>query len=101
MLDARQDPVYGTAVRRVSSADGTRFDRNTYSRRQAENADGTLFMTYHGEAEYRVYDRASGELERVLPIHPDSEPQWHPTDPDRVRHLAGSNSYVGLSLIHI
>ena len=89
------DPVYGTAVRRLTSADGTRFDRNTYSRRQAENADGTMFMTYHGDAEYRVYDRVTGDLVRVLPIHPDGEPQWHPTDPEAVRHIAGSNSSVG------
>ncbi len=89
------DPAYGSLVRRMTSADGTRFDRNTYSRRQAENADGTMFFTYHGDAVYRVYDRASGDLIRILDIHPDSEPQWHPTDPDAIRHIAGSNSYVG------
>lgn len=89
------DPVYGTQVRRVTSAEGTRFDRNTYSRRQAENADGTLFFTYHGEAEYRVYNRVSLELVRILDIHPDAEPQWHPTDPDLVRSVAGPNSYSG------
>ncbi len=89
------DPVYGTEVRRMTSAEGTRFDRNTYSRRQAENADGTLFFTYHGDAEYRVYDRVSGELVRILPIHPDGEPQWHASDPDRIRYLAGPNSSTG------
>lgn len=89
------DPVYGTQVRRVTSADGTRFDRNTYSRRQAENADGTLFFTYHGEAEYRVYNRVTLDLVRVLDIHPDGEPQWHPTDADLVRSVAGPNSYSG------
>lgn len=89
------DPAYGTQIRRVTSADGTRFDRNTYSRRQAENADGTRFMTYHGEAAYRVYDRTSGDLVRVLDVHPDGEPQWHPTDADLIRHTSGSNSSVG------
>ncbi len=89
------DPVYGTQLRRLTSADGTRFNRNTYSRRQAENADGTQFMTYHGDAEYRVYDRVSLELVRILEIHPDSEPQWHPSNADLVRSVAGPNAYVG------
>ncbi len=95
LLTPTIDPVHGTEVRRLTSADGTRFDRNTYSRRQPENADGTRFLTYHGEAAYRVYDRADGELVRRLDIHPDAEPQWHPTDPDIVRHILGPNSYVG------
>lgn len=89
------DPVYGTAVRRLTDATGTRFDRNTYSRRQAENADGTWFMTYHGSAQYHVYERASGTLVRALDIHPDAEPQWHPTNPQLVRHIAGPNASTG------
>lgn len=89
------DPVYETSVRRVTSADGTRFDRNTYSRRQAENSSGDLFMTYHGEAEYRVYNRRTLELRRVLDIDPNAEPQWHPTQQNIIRHTSGSNSYVG------
>lgn len=89
------DPAYGSTVRRLTSADGTRFNRNTYSRRQAENADGTLFFTYHGEAEYRVYNIATTELVRILDLNPDAEPQWHPTDPNRLRYLAGANSYTG------
>lgn len=89
------DPIYETQLRRLTSADGTRFNRNTYSRRQAENADGTLFMTYHGEAEYRVYERVSLELVRILGVHPDGEPQWHPSNADLVRSVAGPNAYVG------
>ncbi len=95
LYETYQDPVYGLDIRRMTSADGTRFDRNTYSRRQAENADGTMFMTYHGEAEYRVYDQASGSLIRSMPIHPDGDPQWHATDPDLLWHVAGKNSAVG------
>ncbi len=89
------DPAYGTVLRRMTDAEGTRFDRNNQSRRQAENADGSLFMTYHGEAQYRIYDRLSGELVRVLEIHADAEPQWHPSDPAKVRHVLGPNSFVG------
>lgn len=90
-----RDPAYRTRIQRVTSAEGTRFDRNTYSRRQAENARGNLFMTYHGEAEYRVYNRRTLKLKRVLDIHPDSEPQWHATHRNLIRHIAGSNASVG------
>ncbi len=89
------DAVYGSTIRRVTSAEGTRFNRNTYSRRQAESPDGSRFFTYHGDAEYRVYDRVTTELLRTLDIHPDAEPQWHPTDSDLIRHIVGPNSYVG------
>ena len=89
------DPAYGTTITRVTDATGTRFDRNTYSRRQAENAAGTMFMTYHGNATYRIYQRATGDLVRELDIGPNSEPQWHPTNPDIVRYVGSTNSYYG------
>jgi len=95
LLTAYTDPVYGTSVRRLTDATGTRFDRNTYSRRQAENADGTLLMTYHGSASYHIYNRETGALVRALDIHPDAEPQWHPTNADLVSHLTGKNSSNG------
>ena len=89
------DPAYGTSLRRVTDATGTRFDRNTYSRRQAENADGSYFLTYHGTATYRVYDRASTDLVSVTDIHPNGEPQWHPTNPKLIRYVGGNNADVG------
>jgi len=95
LYEPYKDPAYGTTVTRLTSADGTRFDRNTYSRRQAENADGTMFMTYHGSATYHVYERSSGGLLQALTMHPDAEPQWHPTAPDLIRHIAGPNSSTG------
>lgn len=95
LLERRADPVYQLPVTRMTSADGTRFNRNTYSRRQAENADGTSFLTYHGDATYNVYDVASAELIAVTPVHPDGDPQWHPTNPDKIRHVAGRNSSDG------
>ncbi|MBH0131257.1 hypothetical protein [Salinibacterium sp. NK8237] len=94
------DPVYGTTVQRVTSAEGTRFDRNSYSRRQAENADGSLFFTYHGDAEYHVYSTADASLLSALPIHPDAEPQWHPSDPHLIRYLEGPNSSEGDLTLH-
>ncbi|MGJ8721958.1 MAG: hypothetical protein ACSHW9_08940 [Salinibacterium amurskyense] len=93
--EMRTDPIYGTGVQRVTSAEGTRFDRNSYSRRQSENPDGSLFFTYHGDAEYHVYSTADASLVSALDIHPDAEPQWHPTDPRLIRYLAGPNSSEG------
>lgn len=95
LFEERADPVYGTTVTRVTSADGTRFNRNTYSRRNPENTDGTLFFSYHGEAEYRVYGVETGALVSVLAMHADAEPQWHPTNPLLIRHIAGPNSSAG------
>ncbi len=95
LLNTLQDPAYGLPVTRMTMADGTRFNRNTYSRRQAENADGTAFLTYHGDATYNVYDVETADLVAVTPIHPDGDPQWHPTNPDKIRHVAGRNSYAG------
>ncbi len=89
------DPAYRTTVRRLTSAEGIRFDRNSYSRRQAENARGSLFLTYHGDAEYRVTNRRTLKLKRVLDIHPDAEPQWHPTHRARIRFIAGPNASTG------
>ncbi len=95
LLATLPDPAYGLPITRMTSADGTRFDRNTYSRRQAENADGTAFMTYHGDATYNVYNVKTAELIAVTPVHPDGDPQWHPTNPDKIRHVAGRNSSAG------
>ncbi len=95
LLETSTDPAYGLPVTRLTSADGTRFNRNTYSRRQAENADGSAVLTYHGDSTFNVYDRATGELIAETPVHPDGDPQWHATNPDRIRHVAGRNSSVG------
>ena len=95
LLEQRVDPAYGTPVTRLTSAAGTRFDRNTYSRRNPENVDGSLFFTYHGDATYNVYGVADGDLVTVTEIHPDGEPQWHPSDPNRLRFLAGDDASSG------
>ena len=90
------DPAYGLTVRKMTDASGTRFNRNIYSRIQPENSNSTLFMTYHGNAEYRVYDRQTLALVRPLPsLGPQSEIQWHPSNPRRIRYTTGGNSFDG------
>ncbi len=94
LREKRFDPVYGTQVRRRSDATGTRFNRNTYSRRQAESSRGKLFLTYHGDAEYHV-TRLNGKHVATLDIHPDAEPQWHPVAQRFLRYLDGPNASTG------
>lgn len=94
--DSYVDPAYGLTVRKVTDATGTRFNRNVYSRIEPENSDATLFLTYHGDAEYRVYDRQTLALVRALSdLDPQAEIQWHPTDPRRIRFTEGGNSFTG------
>lgn len=93
--DSYVDPAYGLEIRRLTSAQGSRFDRNDYSRRQAENADGSAFMTYHGDTWHHVYDRESLEPLSTRDLPAGSQPQWHPTDPDRLRHVGGSTPSRG------
>jgi hypothetical protein len=90
------DPAYGLTVRKMTDASGTRFNRNIYSRLQPENSNATLFITYHGESEYRIYDRQTLALVRALPtLGPQSEIQWHPSNPRRIRYTTGGNSFDG------
>lgn len=93
-----QDPAYGTSVERLTNADAGPWDRVDYSRRQAENADGTLFMTHVRTEEnvytFRIYS-IDGEPINDLAIHPDGQPQWHPTEPDIIRHVDGPEASSG------
>jgi len=96
---ATTDPAFGSTVRRVTDIGPGLRHRNDYSRRQTENAEGTRYLTHftatNGRAEWRVYDRASGNRINSLPINADGEPQWHPTNVDLIRHIGGQNRYSG------
>ncbi len=95
LLDPYPDPVYGIPLRRITDVAALGVDHIPSSRRQTENADGTLVVTLGGDDAYRVYDRSSGDAVRSLAIHSGAEPQWHPTDPNKIRYMLGPNSYVG------
>lgn len=104
-FSAIEDPAYGTTVERLTNADAGPWDRNDYSRRQAENADGTLFMThartYEDVYTFRIYS-IDGEPVGDLAIHPDGQPQWHPTEPNIIRYVNGPNASSGsLKLMEI
>ena len=80
------EPTFHTCVARATShvADGIdTFSRNDYSRRQAFNADSSLFITNSRDGGWYLYDAKTLQMKRALPgLSGDAEPQWHPTDPN-------------------
>ncbi|MCK6423485.1 MAG: hypothetical protein L6Q75_00145 [Burkholderiaceae bacterium] len=85
------DPVYGTTLVRLSdhAADGlSGFARQDYSRRQAFNADSSRVLVNSRDGRWHLYDAASYRYLKTLDaLAGDAEPQWHPTDPDRLYFL--------------
>ena len=64
------------------------FARNDYSRRQAFNADSSKFIVYALDGFWHLYDAASlAYIKRLAGPAGDAEPQWHPSDPDRLRYF--------------
>lgn len=92
LLEWSTDPVYGTPVRQLTSAEDTRFDVLSSPNRQPENADATLVLSYHGTDGYRIIDRETGAVASEVALTLLSEPRWHATDPAVVRHLADPDS---------
>lgn len=100
---AVRDPVFGTCVVRAT-AHGQEppkgFARADYSRRQAFNADGTRFLVVDDKGTWHLYDAAT--LRHLGPLRGpggDAEPQWHPEDPDRLRHVPRNG--VGMRLLEV
>ncbi len=92
------DPMYGTPIQRLTNSDAGRWNRNDYSRRQAESLDGTRFLSHVRDFDnvetFRVYN-VDGTLVNDLAINADGEPQWHPTNSDLIRHISGPNANRG------
>lgn len=87
------DPAYRTCVVRVTdhAADGLKgFARNDYSRRQAFNADDTAMVVSAMDGSWHRY---SADAQRYLGpldgVGGDAEPQWHPTNPNRIYYFPG------------
>lgn len=83
---AFSDPAFHSCVVRATdhSADGigSTFVRNDYSRRQAFNADNTLFIAYAYNGAWHLYDaRTLAHLKTLSGPAGDAEPQWDPTNP--------------------
>lgn len=80
------DPAYGTIIHQAtSSRDGQGRMRHEYSRRQAFNADNSLLLAQDGSGHWFLYQTKSNKLLKKVPaLAGDSEPIWHPTDPDKL-----------------
>lgn len=75
------------------------FARNDYSRRQAFNADRSLFLVYSYNGYWHLYDADTLAYVKVLngPAG-DAEPQWHPTDPNKLYYLPSNGGLKIFSL---
>lgn len=81
-----RDPVFGTAVMRItdpSQLSGKSRIRHFYSKSNPFNADETRVIMYASDGEIVLYDTATWRPIKSLDVN-DSEPeiQWHPTDPN-------------------
>lgn len=76
------DPVYGTKITRRSIGP----DRHNYSRRQAENADGSRYITTTGGNWYLHDAKTCAVLKTLTGMAGDCEPIWHATDPKLLLH---------------
>ncbi|MFC5471172.1 hypothetical protein ACFPPD_21015 [Cohnella suwonensis] len=89
------DPTYGTSITRVTNAaaDGVgTFAINNYSRIQSFNSDNTKILIYGSvENHWHIYNAAAPyNMITTLPFSfgvADTEPQWHPTNPNILYYL--------------
>jgi WD40 repeat protein len=82
----QEDPDFHACLVRATDHAAERiegFSRNDYSRRQAFNADSTLFFTNSKDGGWFLYDARTLQLVGPLRgLQGDAEPQWHPTRPE-------------------
>lgn len=85
------DAAYKTCIVRVTdhAADHVPgFARNDYSRRQAFNADNSKIVISASDGTWHYYDVAARRyLGKLEGLAGDAEPQWHPTDPNRMYYF--------------
>lgn len=85
------EPTFGTCMARATDhvADGLQtFARNDYSRREPFNADNSRYLVYSGDGGWYLYDASTLQKIKELPaVSGDAEPQWHPTDPNKLYYL--------------
>ncbi|MFK7966131.1 MAG: hypothetical protein AB8C46_19390 [Burkholderiaceae bacterium] len=98
--DVFVDPTYKTCLVRATSHETEPpqgFARSDYSRRQAFNADNSMFLVYALDGYWHLYDGSDFSYEgRLSGPTADAEPQWHPTDPNRLLYLP--NTGIGMTV---
>lgn len=97
---ALKEGAYGTCLVRATNhlAEGVQgFSRSNYSRSQAFNADSSRYLTHSLDGFWQTYDASTFNFSKRLPgLAGDAEPQWHPTDPDKLYYLPTNG--VGMRL---
>lgn len=97
---ALKEGAYNTCLVRATNhtAEGvTGFSRNDYSRRQAFNADSSQYLTHALNGFWQTYNAKTFGFNKRLPgLAGDAEPQWHPTNPDKLYYLPTNG--VGMRL---
>ncbi len=92
------DPAYGTCFVRATdhaSEPPVGFARNDYSRRQAFNADDSMFVVYSNNGFWHVYDAITlAYIKSLDGPGGDAEIQWHPTDPNRLFYLPTNGGMI-------
>lgn len=106
------DPVYGTKVWRLgdatteSTSPTSEFLRHDYSRRAAFSAQNKHYLLRGTAGWYFIFDAST--FQKVSGPGPnggftllsgdDSEPIWHPTDPDKLWHWGADLSWRELNV---
>jgi hypothetical protein len=97
---ALREGLYNTCLVRATNhaADGVSgFSRNDYARRQAFNADSSQYLTHSLNGFWQTYDAKTFNFGKQLPgLAGDAEPQWHPSNPDKLYYLPTNG--VGMRL---
>ncbi len=96
LLDAQPDSDWGTLRRRLtavqqsgdgpSQSDGARFHRIHESGRSVVSPNEQWILAMR-EFDWTIVDRSTGEY-RFLDLGRDSQPTWHPSEPNTILHLA-------------
>ena len=99
------EPAYGNCLLRLTAHDGEPpigTARHDEARRQAFNADASRIVVRARQGQWHLYDGLTLGWQKALPVGAASvEPQWHPTDPDRLRvlvHEGGTAALVELDV---
>jgi hypothetical protein len=104
-LKAFRDPVFGSAVERVTNAKswGYSFVVNEYSKADPWNSDGSRMLLLTSKSEWMILDgRTYERLGFVKAENGENlvgaiEPRWHPADPDAFYYF-DDNSFMKYSL---
>ncbi|MDO5091166.1 MAG: hypothetical protein Q4D61_06430 [Cardiobacteriaceae bacterium] len=91
-------PHYHSCLVRVSDSESDGIPlRNTYSRRQAFNADNSRFLLFARNGHWHLFDAKTAQPVKTLPhIAGDAEPQWHTSNPNLLYYLPVNG--VGMTL---